>query len=124
MSADQSERVRRAARLQLSVWITSGIAVFVPIAWFLLARDIRDFFSDPFGGSLSYYWVLALSILFAGMIAGSIAFTAGFWVALRFQRRVDGSREQRSRLRREAVARRISERGPSGPSSSPAHPRP
>jgi hypothetical protein len=124
MGVDAVRRARLARQVQSGVLLGVTIAVFCPIAWHLLRVDIRNFLSDSWNGDNGNLPGLLLSVLIAGLIAAAVAFLAGFALSLRLQRWVDDSRRLSSEEWRERVAREISERPPSGPSSSPAHPRP
>jgi len=124
MDADTARRARQARQVQSGVLAGVSIAVFCPIAWKLLKVDILYFFSDEWDPGQGRLPMLVLSILFASLIAGTIAFLVGFWSSLRLQRWVDDARRESSEDWRERVARDISERGLNAPSSWTAHPRP
>jgi hypothetical protein len=124
MDEDTAARARRARQVQSRVLVCVSATVFCPIAWYLLRSDIRNVLSDSWNGGNGNLPALLLSVFWASVVAGTIAFLVGFWTSLRLQRWVDGARRESSADWRERVARDISERGLNAPSSSPAHPRP
>jgi hypothetical protein len=124
MDADATHRARRAREVQSGVLLGVSIAVFCPIVWYLTRGHVHDFRSDSWYGGNGNLPLFILHIVLAAIIAAAIAFVSGVWVSLRLQRWVDSARRVSSEEWRERVAREVSERRPSGPSSSPAHPRP